>query len=107
MPSAWSSDVCSRSEEHTSELQSHDNLVCRLLLEKQKKIPHKPGPAPSAPTRGQACHRRPLGLSAARARERLRSRWVRLCCGGFPFFFFKDRATPEISPLPLHAALPV
>src|SRR3954462_14205311 len=30
----WSSDVCSRSEEHTSELQSHDNLVCRLLLEK-------------------------------------------------------------------------
>src|SRR3954462_1202390 len=29
----WSSDVCSpdRSEEHTSELQSHDNLVCRLL----------------------------------------------------------------------------
>src|SRR3954467_16010201 len=26
-----------RSEEHTSELQSHDNLVCRLLLEKNKK----------------------------------------------------------------------
>src|SRR5260370_6281520 len=29
-----------RSEEHTSELQSHLNLVCRLLLEK-KKTPHK------------------------------------------------------------------
>src|SRR4051812_49868036 len=29
---AWS-----RSEEHTSELQSHVNLVCRLLLEKKKK----------------------------------------------------------------------
>src|SRR5690242_20774985 len=28
--------VC-RSEEHTSELQSHVNLVCRLLLEKKKK----------------------------------------------------------------------
>src|SRR3954462_16041879 len=27
-----------RSEEHTSELQSHDNLVCRLLLEKKKNI---------------------------------------------------------------------
>src|SRR5690242_21939432 len=27
-----------RSEEHTSELQSHVNLVCRLLLEKKKKI---------------------------------------------------------------------
>src|SRR5260370_39271128 len=26
-----------RSEEHTSELQSHLNLVCRLLLEKKKK----------------------------------------------------------------------
>src|SRR5260221_2830878 len=26
-----------RSEEHTSELQSHSDLVCRLLLEKQKK----------------------------------------------------------------------
>src|SRR4051812_49809699 len=28
----------SRSEEHTSELQSHVNLVCRLLLEKKKQI---------------------------------------------------------------------
>ena len=27
-----------RSEEHTSELQSRTNLVCRLLLEKKKKI---------------------------------------------------------------------
>src|SRR5690242_15110806 len=29
-----------RSEEHTSELQSHVNLVCRLLLEKKKYRPH-------------------------------------------------------------------
>src|SRR5260370_6328735 len=29
-----------RSEEHTSELQSHLNLVCRLLLEKKKKSVH-------------------------------------------------------------------
>src|SRR5215204_6723944 len=28
---------CQRSEEHTSELQSHSDLVCRLLLEKKKK----------------------------------------------------------------------
>src|SRR5258708_31714938 len=28
---------CARSEEHTSELQSPDHLVCRLLLEKKKK----------------------------------------------------------------------
>src|SRR5258708_18980576 len=30
-----------RSEEHTSELQSPDHLVCRLLLEKKKKTPTK------------------------------------------------------------------
>src|SRR5205085_8171711 len=29
-----------RSEEHTSELQSQSNLVCRLLLEKKKQIQH-------------------------------------------------------------------
>src|SRR5437016_10991268 len=32
----------SRSEEHTSELQSLTNLVCRLLLEKKKKINQNP-----------------------------------------------------------------
>src|SRR2546430_8143 len=32
--------IRSRSEEHTSELQSQSNLVCRLLLEKQKVLPH-------------------------------------------------------------------
>src|SRR5690554_7337957 len=31
-------DFQSRSEEHTSELQSRPHLVCRLLLEKKKKI---------------------------------------------------------------------
>src|SRR5258708_15266205 len=34
-----------RSEEHTSELQSPDHLVCRLLLEKKKKQQHR-GNAP-------------------------------------------------------------
>src|SRR5260370_7931954 len=35
--------VVYRSEEHTSELQSHLNLVCRLLLEKKNKLPvHTP-----------------------------------------------------------------
>src|SRR5260370_23283861 len=33
----WTSHPGMRSEEHTSELQSHLNLVCRLLLEKKKK----------------------------------------------------------------------
>src|SRR3989475_5862083 len=38
----WSTGTTRRSEEHTSELQSQSNLVCRLLLEK-KKTAHKPG----------------------------------------------------------------
>src|SRR3989475_2838668 len=36
-----SEDLVQRSEEHTSELQSQSNLVCRLLLEKKKKIQTK------------------------------------------------------------------
>src|SRR5690606_40591448 len=31
---------CTRSEEHTSELQSRENIVCRLLLEKKKQSLH-------------------------------------------------------------------
>src|SRR2546430_13657462 len=31
-----------RSEEHTSELQSQSNLVCRLLLEKKNRVPPRP-----------------------------------------------------------------
>src|SRR5437773_3756963 len=41
-----------RSEEHTSELQSHHDLVCRLLLEKKKRQRHPPlreQPAPAVP----------------------------------------------------------
>src|SRR5438034_7503373 len=33
----WARGLRLRSEEHTSELQSHSDLVCRLLLEKKKK----------------------------------------------------------------------
>src|SRR3954466_10835802 len=43
-----------RSEEHTSELQSHDNLVCRLLLEKtttHRRAPPPPHHTPAAPPR--------------------------------------------------------
>src|SRR2546430_11273270 len=36
-PGRRPADRASRSEEHTSELQSQSNLVCRLLLEKKKK----------------------------------------------------------------------
>src|SRR5256885_4123088 len=55
----WAGDagVRTRSEEHTSELQSPCNLVCRLLLEK-KKICH---PLPTLPCLGPA----PVGRRAA------------------------------------------
>src|SRR2546427_770252 len=36
--SEYSHQAMARSEEHTSELQSQSNLVCRLLLEKKKKM---------------------------------------------------------------------
>src|SRR2546430_5552232 len=39
-------DIRGRSEEHTSELQSQSNLVCRLLLEKKKNL-HNPLPCVS------------------------------------------------------------
>src|SRR5436190_16588904 len=43
-----------RSEEHTSELQSHSDLVCRLLLEKKnltyyRALPHALAPKPAFP----------------------------------------------------------
>src|SRR5437667_3445579 len=37
LPVAEGAKLANRSEEHTSEFQSHHDLVCRLLLEKKKK----------------------------------------------------------------------
>src|SRR2546430_13169853 len=49
IPLPASTDVNrTRSEEHTSELQSQSNLVCRLLLEKKKKNTRRPVPLTSA-----------------------------------------------------------
>src|SRR2546427_9394883 len=52
-----------RSEEHTSELQSQSNLVCRLLLEKKKKkrnTEHKQTSIESRHVAEQLCTMRPL-----------------------------------------------
>src|SRR5256885_13198893 len=48
-----------RSEEHTSELQSPCNLVCRLLLEKKKTLPSLPALATAASRQSARTH---LGL---------------------------------------------
>src|SRR6201988_3101284 len=96
----WPAAICFqnrniRSEEHTSELQSPDHLVCRLLLEKKPaRSPQVPAPA------------RSLLLSHQVGRSR-----ARFACTGEPrhrlFFFFNKGGTPEIPPLPLPAALPI
>src|SRR5260221_7507946 len=53
-----------RSEEHTSELQSHSDLVCRLLLEKKKQIPNKASvPKPSTGRRTDCSHLNQLELA--------------------------------------------
>src|SRR2546422_5318856 len=46
---------CERSEEHTSELQSRLHLVCRLLLEKKKRMERKQIHRSSAEHAGELC----------------------------------------------------
>src|SRR5256885_2792937 len=57
-----------RSEEHTSELQSPCNLVCRLLLEKKKQRFHSAGPARTP--RARPAPRRTRSPEGASARHR-------------------------------------
>src|SRR3954449_8609207 len=104
-----------RSEEHTSELQSHSHLVCRVLFRSDRKSTrlnsshtlisyavfclkkkHYMPPLARAP----GGHPRvavwlgianPLVLASSVSRG----------------FFFKERGPPEISPFPLPAALPI
>src|ERR1039457_2850969 len=96
-----------RSEEHTSELQSPCNLVCRLLLEKKNNNRNMPKIAPDRrhlahvqratrrrrPRRDERRRNRPPGTQRTRPR----------CC----VFFFNDTATTEIYTLSLHDALPI
>src|SRR5215204_7726143 len=74
---------CQRSEEHTSELQSHSDLVCRLLLEKKNIAAFH--------------HDLYRGIQGNRF-------WV---MEHQPVFFFNDTATTEIYTLSLHDALPI
>src|SRR5215468_2791854 len=75
-----------RSEEHTSELQSHHELVCRLLLEKKND-------------RGDA---------PARVRGRWRAAgWLGVGADAYLFLVFGHAATTENYTLSLHDALPI
>src|ERR1039457_3855379 len=104
----WTSRIPPRSEEHTSELQSPCNLVCRLLLEKKKKHLRMPRNATSGGV--EHGHERNVERAAACVLR------IHSCCTGVRglaapvlsfFFFFNDTATTEIYTLSLHDALPI
>src|ERR1022692_4202519 len=86
--------ISTRSEEHTSELQSPCNLVCRLLLEKKTDACYIPN-AGGGP-------RSDLDMKTVGA-------WAPILFADRQalFFFFNDTATTEISTLSLPAALPI
>src|SRR3954465_13266972 len=94
-----------RSEEHTSELQSHDNLVCRLLLEKKQPMHAPPSsipagsPLPASPARVL----RPRRTTCA---HRPGAQLTGGCLSVSVFFFLIDPAPPETPPLPLPGPFP-
>src|SRR5260370_1059745 len=105
-----------RSEEHTSELQSHLNLVCRLLLEKNKTD----ALADITCTLTTTSHNRILRLPFAHLRTTRRLTSITFTFTTTPtattvtitpttsiVFFFNDTATTEIYTLSLHDALPI
>src|SRR2546430_151084 len=85
-----------RSEEHTSELQSQSNLVCRLLLEKKKKKKERT-PLTNKYTQYETYAQFSFDVISLVSRLNLISF----------FFFFNDTATTEIYTLSLHDALPI
>src|SRR6266511_1213266 len=96
-----------RSEEHTSELQSRENLVCRLLLEKKKKKMELFWPHPFDTAYSQINGT----YGSVHATKLIAGRQGEISCnrkGHYQFFFFFNaRATTEIYTLSLHDALPI
>src|ERR1039457_2854672 len=102
VPVSW------RSEEHTSELQSPCNLVCRLLLEKKIRQAFKW----SVVTTSRLGHRwyepvRTLAQTWNRRKLRLNMFKGSHLTAMTVIFFFNDTATTEIYTLSLHDALPI
>src|ERR1039457_108480 len=96
-----------RSEEHTSELQSPCNLVCRLLLEKKKKLKSSHDARSTNFQGDRAVHVLPPRRSVSIHGRRIsRARIIPPLCLAF-CFFFNDTATTEIYTLSLHDALPI
>src|SRR4029434_5472715 len=95
-----------RSEEHTSELQSHLNLVCRLLLEKTHTHTHThkqtPRPSISHEIYTHTTHTLQLVLSITTTRAHPHSRTLIHC-----IFFFKDTGAHKILPFSPPHPLPI
>src|SRR6266568_562666 len=87
-----------RSEEHTSELQSQFQLVCRLLLEKKNTKRTRLPAAQNAPMCSFDGMKRRYALSLFLSRS---------AAARLSVFFFNDTATTEIYTLSLHDALPI
>src|SRR6267378_4302849 len=96
----------SRSEEHTSELHSRRDLVCRLLLEKKKIVPAAMSLLSILPVwmTGSALLMRPIKGGGATPMVPKNGRVSGITTPGF---FFTVSATPEIYTLSLHDALPI
>src|SRR6266571_1300135 len=95
-----------RSEEHTSELQSHVNLVCRLLLEKKNKDERPVDGQYDGEPDGNDQH--DAETEHPPAPSRVRQNVLALFGAVFGCdFFFNDTATTEIYTLSLHDALPI
>src|SRR6266511_2255670 len=97
-----------RSEEHTSELQSRENLVCRLLLEKKKNI-KKPSDTIKKKLMQQFVNNittKPQHSTTIKNLKHLSNQYKNSELFTF-FFFFNDTATTEIYTLSLHDALPI
>src|SRR3954463_1593550 len=89
-----------RSEEHTSELQSHDNLVCRLLLEKKKTGREELKLVQGTTTTHLVRNTLVTVLRLAPSRDRHYKLSSRLCHALFFFFFLMIRRPPRSTLFP-------
>src|ERR1019366_6437181 len=94
-----------RSEEHTSELQSLTNLVCRLLLEKNKRIRATTGSVAHFSQNGRSRGEPSTAVSIFSSLSSSCS--ICLICIPAIFFFFKNRATPKSSLFPPPVLFPI
>src|SRR6202790_492140 len=107
-PTCWPRPGMRRSEEHTSELQSLQHLVCRLLLEKRTAAPSPP------PSRGYTSRR--VRRARSRAPTHAARRRIERDLHDGPhlslvslalIFFLSNRGPPDFHPFPTPDLFPI